>query len=83
MSVTEVAFVVITIPGSLRSDSLDICVARQLNHWLRDDVVSVEAADTVIQALAVDFGVGTKAGLEMGCYARSSSESILAEGTLD
>lgn len=85
LSIAEKTFVIITIPRLFRGNGLHVRVARHRDHGFRDDIVAVQAADGVVEALAIDVGVGTGAGLEMDLLSLvlifvAGTDSPFAEG---
>jgi hypothetical protein len=61
---TEVTFKGTPVPSPLSCDCLDVVVSRHCDHWSRNDVVSVELLDHVIDLLSVQTGGGAATGLE-------------------
>jgi len=83
LSITQVTLVAIAIPRSLRSDGLQVRIARHRDHRFSDDIVAVQATNGVVEARAINVGVGTCARLKVDRDTSCCGESILAEGALN
>ena len=71
-----------SIPGTGRSDLLDVCIARKSDHGLCDNVVAVHSLHGLVYLLAVEAR-RAGSGFEVDRQSRCRGVRIIAPRTSD